>query len=332
MKVGIIGATGMLGHHTALAAMARGHALVVIHRAGSDLSKLSDLKFESRQADLSDEVSLTQAMEQLDVVIHCAGYYPTLPRHWQDDVARALKQERTFYRACQHAKVKKIVYLGAAIALPKSKAAHLANESARYPAQPSDKNPYLQVKWAMDDLALTMAEDGLPVSIAIPSMTFGEFDYGPTTGRLLVEVANQTLPAYVEGKRNCIYAGDAGLGIVLVAEKGATGERYLLTGENTSMSQVVRKVAQVANVSLPKQAPLGIAKVLAKIQSWKYRYLNGPEPKISDTAIAVMSSGQHLSGEKAKRDLGFEASTTLDAAIEKSLKWFKDVGYIASDI
>ncbi|AZZ94857.1 NAD-dependent epimerase/dehydratase family protein [Hahella sp. KA22] len=60
MKVGIIGATGMLGHHTGAALLSRGHEIVVIHRRGSDLSKIKDLRFESRIGDLQNAETSTR--------------------------------------------------------------------------------------------------------------------------------------------------------------------------------------------------------------------------------------------------------------------------------
>jgi len=328
MKLGIIGATGMLGHNTALAAQRHGHDLVVIHRRGSDLSKLADMSFDAREADLNNLSALTAAFEGLDGVIHCAGYYPTVPRPWREDLDLAMQQEHCFYDACRAAAVGRVTYLGAAIALRKHPLGELGHETLSYSEQPASRNAYLQVKWAMDRLALDMAKAGLHVSIAIPAMTFGLYDYGPTTGRLLVEAANGTLPAFVEGKRNCIFAADAGEGIVRVAEKGRAGERYLLTGENTTMQEVVEKAASWSGVEPPKSVPLAVARTVALLQNLRYRYLKGDPPRISDTAIAVMSSGQHLSGEKARRELGFEASTSLDEAIRQSLEWFREQGYI----
>ncbi|MBU6955956.1 NAD-dependent epimerase/dehydratase family protein [Hahella sp. HN01] len=340
MKVGVIGATGMLGHHTAAALLARGHEVVVIHRKDSDLSKIEDLHFEARIGDLRDEETLAGAMRGLDVVINCAGYYPTTPNPWRRDVELALAQEKVFYQACKVSKVKRIVYVGGSIALPKNPTGEPAGEDQSYSGQPQNKNAYVQAKWAMDDLALKMAAEGLPVCIAIPSMTFGEYDYGPSTGQFLLGIVNQTLPAYVEGNRNCIYAGDAGLGIALVCEKGRVGERYLLTNENIAMSNLASKVVEIGNslffsvnpqdgkITRPKIIPLTVVKALAKIQRIRYRYFNGSTPKITDTAIAVMSSGQFLSGDKAKRELGFEASVSLDDAVKRTLLWFKSVGYI----
>lgn len=97
----------------------------------------------------------------------------------------SIAQEEILYQACKASQVKKIVYVGGAIALSRNPAGKPAHQDLSYPGQPENKNAYLQAKWAMDDLALRLAADGLPVSIARPSMTFGEFDFGPSTGQFL---------------------------------------------------------------------------------------------------------------------------------------------------
>ena len=143
-------------------------------------------------------------------------------------------------------------------------------------------------------------------------MTFGEHDYGPTTGRLIVEVAKGTMPGYVRGKRNVIYAGDAGRGLVQVCESGRPGERYLLTGTNITMDDLIAAISRIAERPVPKAIPLPLAKVVSKLQTWRYRYLKGPPPRVDASAIAVMSAGQFLSGAKAEQDRRPRAAAFLD--------------------
>jgi len=328
MKIAVIGATGMIGHHAAKAVVDEGHELTIIHRKSSNLDHVSDLTFRSAIADLNDLPSLSKALSDVDAVINCAGYYPTLPRPWQDEVETATALMANFYAACKQVKLHKIVYLGAAIALQKHPKGEPADAEMEYPSCPKNKNPYLQVKWALDTLAKEMARQDLPVVIGIPSMTFGEYDFGPTTGQLLTGIANETLPGFVKGNRNVIYAGDAGRALVLACEKGQVGERYLFTGSNISMHELAAKISTASEVPLPKTIPLLVATFVSKLQAVKYRLFGGDAPKISSTAIAVMSAGQFLNGDKAEKELGFKAEVSLDEGLERTLSWFKKMNYI----
>ncbi|AXQ27983.1 NAD-dependent epimerase/dehydratase family protein [Solimonas sp. K1W22B-7] len=322
MRIAIIGASGMLGHHAAAAALAAGHELRITYRREAALAKLQDLRYEAVQADLDDRDSLTRALQGVDGVINAAAYYPTLPRRWQDDVADARRQMENFFAAAEAAKVGRILYVGGAIALPKRRDGLPADGSGRYQSPPLTSNGYVQVKWAMDEMSLQKAAEGLPVSIGIPSMTFGEYDWGPSTGQFVTGIASGKLPRYVQGRRNVVYAGDAGRGLVLALERGLPGKRYLLTGQNTDMDQLTATIARVSGMPAPRPAPLLVASSIGKLQNWRYRAFGGKLPTISETAIAVMSAGQHLDDSSGKL-IGYTPSVGLDEMIERALKWFR---------
>jgi dihydroflavonol-4-reductase len=325
MKIGVIGATGMLGHHTAKAVMDAGHDLAVIHRQGSKLDKISDLRFESRIGDLNDKNSLLEATKDLDYVLNCGAYYPTLPLPLTQEMDTAKAQMDNFIEAGTRNNVKKMLYLGGSIALPKSENG-IGTEDLVYTSAPENKAPYVQVKWLMDKMARKAG-----VIVGIPSMTFGEHDWVPSTGTFIVRVANNSMPQYVEGNRNVIYAGDAGRGMLAAIEKGRKGERYLLTGTNTNMTEILQAIAKVAGVELKtKQIPLNTAKMVSKIQGWQYN-LFGKIPTLSATSIAIMGSGQHLDGAKAKRELGFEATTSLEEGFQKAYIWFDKMNLIRNN-
>ena len=328
MKIGIIGGTGMLGHHLAIAAQVRNYEVVIIHRKSSNLSKIADLKYESRIADLSDRGSLIKSLKGLDMVANCGAYYPTLPKPMGQEVKTSRLQMQFFLDAVKESSVEKALYLGGAIAMPKAKEG-LGHEELYYKEAPDNPAPYVQVKWLMDKMAREAASEDIPLVIGIPPMTFGEYDYGPTTGRLIVDLANQTLPAYVRGDRNAIYAGDAGRGLLLALEKGRIGERYLITGHNTSTDELVRMICEMAEVpELKKVLPLWLARIISKVQETRYTLVKGKPPTLSSTAIAVLAGGQHLDGSKAKNELGYEPNLEVKDAIFRAFQWFLMEKYI----
>ena len=323
MRIAVIGATGMLGHHVAREAHRAGHDVIALYRSPRLLKSLEDVDCEPRQADLEDVNSLNRSFKGADAVIHCAAHYPGAPKPLAEEMKTATRLMSNFYAVCADLPLKKIVYVGAAIALPKRSDGQPSDGSQSYLKPPKDKNPYLQVKWAQDAMALRFAREGMPVVIGVPSMTFGEYDPGNSTGRFVLEMANRTFLGYVEGRRNVIYAGDAGRGLVRVCENGPPGERYLITGENLTMQQLMAKIAFATGAPEPKAIPLAVAKLLSGWQTVRHKYLHGPVPKVSASAIAVMSSGQFLDGSKAKRELGYQPRVSIDEAIRRTFEWFE---------
>jgi dihydroflavonol-4-reductase len=88
------------------------------------------------------------------------------------------------------------------------------------------------------------------------------------------------------------------------------------------------KISKATGAPMPKSIPLPAARLVSVLQSARYKFLRGPEPKISSSAIAVMASGQFISGEKAARSLGFRAEVSVDEAIHRTLRWFQSEGMV----
>ncbi|MDH4652428.1 NAD-dependent epimerase/dehydratase family protein [Pseudomonas sp. JS3066] len=327
MKIAVLGATGLLGHHAARAVKVAGHRLVLIHRPTSRIERLAYLEPECRAAELLDHAGLTRALSDIDGVIFCAAGYPKRPRRWQEEVASALDQTNHFYAACLAAHVPRILYTGAAIALPRHPEGLPGHEGLFYEGMPRWKNPYLLSKWALDEQAREQARSGLPVIIGIPGMCLGEFDAGPSTGRLVTAMAQGWMTHYVPGRRNLLDAADAGRGLLLALEKGRAGERYLLTGQNIELAELTERIARLLGVQPPQPMPLAMAKGIAVLGRLRYR-LSGELPKLDDTAIAVMAGGQFLDGSKARHELGFVAETPLDVTLERTIGWFRANGYL----
>lgn len=238
MKYAVLGATGLLGHHAARAIRAAGHDLVLIHRPSSQIQRLAYLEPECRVAEMLDHAGLERALRGLDGVIFSAGYYPSRPRRWQEEVASALGQTNPFYAACLQARVPRILYVGSAYAMPRHPQGLPGHEGLFYDSLPSGKSSYVLCKWALDEQAREQARNGLPVVIGIPGMVLGELDIGPTTGRVITAIGNGEMTHYVAGQRNVIDAAEAGRGLLMALERGRIGERYLLTGHNLEMADV----------------------------------------------------------------------------------------------
>lgn len=328
MKIAVIGATGLIGQHTVRAVLARGHELRVVHRPGSDLQSLEGLRFETSTADLADHAALKNACDGVDAIIHCAAYYPQLYGQLDLELATAREQMENFCAAAQASGCSKVIYISAASILNKPAEATLANETMLFGKAPTRSNPFRLIKWHMEQIAERYIAQGLPLVFAIPSMVFGEYDYGPTAGRLIVGIANGTMRNYIACQRNIIAGPDLAEGLMRCLEAGKVGERYILAGTNISFEELVQKIAAAAQVPMPKRVPLALATTLALLQTLRYR-ITGKIPGIKLSELRMLAAGKFLDTRKATQELGFTASTPVDTAIAEALYWFRSKGYIA---
>lgn len=326
LRVGIVGAGGLLGRHALEAALDANHQVVALHRGGAATrERLAPLGVVQRAIELGRTASLQPALEGLDAVIHAAAPYPTMPRPWRAEVAEGIARMHAFYDAAAEAGVRTVVYVGAAIAVPRRPDGAPADGREHYAEPPRDRNAYLQLKIALDAQARAVAGNGRDIRLAVPGMCFGAHDHGPTTGRLITAIASGRMTRVVQGLRNVVDARDAGRGIVQVLDRGQPGTRYLLTGANTDMLTLAGRIAALAGRPAPREAPLAMARALALWQRGLHA-LGGPRPLVDATALAVMAKGQWLDGAVAARELGYAPRFTLDDALGHALAWFRSVG------
>ncbi len=151
LRVGIVGAGGLLGRHALEAALDANHEVVALHRGGAATrERLAPLGVVQRAIELGRTASLQPALAGLDAVIHAAAPYPTTPRPWREEVAEGIARMHAFYDAAAEAGVRTVVYVGAAIAVPRRADGAPADGGEHYAAPPRDANAYLQLKIARD--------------------------------------------------------------------------------------------------------------------------------------------------------------------------------------
>src|SRR4030065_1184973 len=76
-KTLVLGATGYIGGHIALAALEHGWQVRGFRRDPEATGNLKNAPVEWLTGNLDEPDSLRQAMQGIDVVFHAAGYYPT---------------------------------------------------------------------------------------------------------------------------------------------------------------------------------------------------------------------------------------------------------------
>src|SRR5438046_6205087 len=96
-------------------------------------------------------------------------------------------------------------------------------------------------------VAIEAARAGQDVVIVNPTTPVGERDIKPTpTGRIVVDFLKKKFPAYVDTGLNLVDVGECAGGHVAAFEKGRSGERYILGGENLTLKKTLDKLAASA--------------------------------------------------------------------------------------
>src|SRR5690606_8494092 len=174
---------------------------------------------------------------------------------------------------------------------------------------------------------------GAPIVIVNPSMIVGSGDWKPTpTGAQIVNYLKHSPGFRVPcppGGFSYVDVDDVALGLILAMEKGRTGERYILGGDNLQNRQMLQLLADVTGLAEPgDDLSRGKADLMATMVELIARWMGKPPlltRKVMDDYFGAYS---FVTSEKAKKELGFHARPARQAFIS-ACRWYIESGYIS---
>jgi dihydroflavonol-4-reductase len=326
MRSLVTGATGFIGAHIARELLDRGDEVRALARTGANLGNLRGLHVETAIGDVRDARSLERALRGCRRVFHAAAVYS----FWVPDPvfldAVNVGGTRNVLTAAERAGIETVVYTSSVAALGVPRRGEIVTEDT--PVDPSQiVGAYKRSKYAAEQLAAEFASRGLRVVIVNPSFPVGPGDIKPTpTGRVIVDFLNGRMPAYVDTGMNVVSVRDVAVGHVLAAEKGRSGERYILGGENLTMKDFLSRLAEVSGRSAPRvRLPYAPVAALAGANEWLCRVM-GREPRLTRDTVRMSRHTMFYSPAKAIRELGLP-QTPVGEALASAVAWFVANGY-----
>ena len=323
----VTGASGFVGSAVARALIARGFHVRALMRSTSPRTNISDLAAEIAEGDMRDEKSVRRAMKDSRYLFHVAADY----RLWARDPEEIVRNNRDGTRIVMEAAlaegVEKVVYTSS-VATLKPIAGRAADETSRHDAQ-SAIGAYKRSKVVAERVVEQMVEqNGLPATIVSPSTPIGPRDVKPTpTGRILVEAATGRMPAYVDTGLNLVHVDDVAQGHLLALDRGATGARYILGGQDATLAEMLAHIAALSDRKAPRvnlpRAPLYPLAWAA--EAWAS--LSGREPFLTVDALRMSEHHMFFTSAKAERELGYRARPYREA-LSDALAWFRQAGYL----
>ncbi|HEX5100829.1 MAG TPA: NAD-dependent epimerase/dehydratase family protein [Polyangiaceae bacterium] len=330
MRALVIGGTGFVGMNLIRALRAAGHDVSGTRRVHCNTLFARRLGAPLVTAELDDVDSLTQAMRGKDVVFNCAGHYPRYSLDREAELAVARRRARNTLEAARRARVARYVLTSSIATVgPPEDGARYSNEADRVELR-SLAGVYHSVKAAIEDEVCRAARSGLDVVTTIPTAIFGELDVKAGTGFLIVAVGNRALPFSVDGPINVVDADDLARAHILAAERGATGQRYIIGGHNLSVSTLLCAAARLLAVPLEAEPiSLELAGWRASLGEARTRAARaGGRAPMSRELIDIVRFGRHVQNGKAEAELGLPPATPLLSTLKKSCDWYVRHRYI----
>src|SRR6185295_2136223 len=327
MLVFLTGATGFVGSHVARSLAAQGADLRLLVRPASDLRNIQELQAERVLGDLRDTACLKKAVAGCDVIFHVAADYRLWVRDPEQMYRSNVEGTRAILEAARENKVRRVVYTSSVATMGFQSNGHLADEDS--PVSLANMiGPYKRSKFMAEEIAVEAGRSGMDVVVVNPTTPVGERDIKPTpTGRIVVDFLKKKFPAYVDTGLNLVDVKACALGHIAAFEKGRSGERYILGGENLTLKQILDKLAAITGLPSPAiRVPYVVALATGVVDEVFTGRIMGKEPRATIDAVRMGKKKMFVTSAKAERELGWRM-VPVDNALRSAVEWFRANGY-----
>ena len=323
----VTGATGLIGSNLAAALSDRGWTVRVLCRPTSPTIALEGVPHEAVTGDLLDSDSLQQAMEGNDVVFHVAG----VSDHWRAGKERMYRVNvegtRRVMETALASGVVRVVFTSSVAALGIPPQGHLLSEADHYDGD-LHRFPYGHSKYLAEQEVLKAVAQGLDAVIVNPSAVLGPRDPHLGSASLLLEMNRWPLPVVPDGGLNLVDVADVAVGHIAAAERGRTGERYILGGENITHWDLAHVVARVLGKSPPRwRLPAGIVRRAAWLVDLLCFLLPQRIPITGET-LRLSAETFYVTHEKADRELALSPRIPLPETVARTHAWLRETGHL----
>ncbi len=321
MKVVVTGASGHVGAALVRALLARGEQVrVVAHPETNMPASLAGLDVDSVVGDVCYLPSLRSAFSGCEIVFHLAGLI-SIDGDRDGKVRRVnVDGAGNAASAALASGVRRFVHMSSVHAFDHHPVDAPLDESR---ARPGAAHPAYDRSKAEGEVAVrAVVAQGLDAVIVNPSGIIGPLDFAPSRmGQVLLYLAQRKLPGLSGGGFDWVDVRDVASGVMAAAERGRTGQNYLLSGHYATVADVARMAAEITGVPAPRLVAPAVIEDVAAVVSTAWSRLRGQRPHLTREALHALRGSRNINGARAAAELGHAPRPTKET-IADAYAWF----------
>jgi dihydroflavonol-4-reductase len=322
MRAFVTGATGFIGGHVARRLVENGWQVTVLARSPERTGALKNLGITVVPGDVTEPPSLAGPMSRADAVFHLAAWYQLGVTDRMRMFQINVKGTENVINAAADAGIERIVYCSSVAALGTHAPGEILDETARHSGNYG--SVYEETKWMAHERVRALVDEGVPVITVMPGAVYGPGDTS-VLGVLMRFYAKGWLIAapFVGAGVSWVRVEDVADGVIDAHDKGRPAEDYILGGDNSTIGEMLRRVAPLTGIRVPRikvgrrmiQMSLPLSPLVGKI-------LRQP-PGILRDGLESLSGSLEYSSDKARRELGY-TFRSVEEGVPETVEWYKN--------
>jgi dihydroflavonol-4-reductase len=316
-RIFVTGASGFIGGALAVRLLARGDEVVGLARSDEAEAVVARRGAEVARGDLLDEDSVAAGMAGCALAYHVAG----VNTHCPSDPVMLLRVNvegaENAVRAAARAGIPRMVFTSSAASVGEP-AGTVGREDTTH--RGSYLSVYDRSKHLGEQAAFRAARElGIELVALNPSSVQGP-GRSSGNGRIIIAYLNGRLRVFVDTHVSVVDIADTVEGHLLAAERGRSGQRYVLNGATISSAEALRIVSELSGISEPvRMVPPALARAAATVAEGIAR-ARGKTSSICPARVRTILHGHRYDGSLATRELGL-SYTPVAETFRRTIEW-----------
>lgn len=326
MKIFVTGGNGFIGSCVVHLLLEQGYEVRCLLRPTSNIQRLAGLQYERLIGDISNLESCMEGMYGCEGVIHLAGL-----SNWADIQSPLLEKivvngaQNVLHAAQQNGQLRTVIVSSMAAVNGTTKPQCL-NEDSLFSLPNTSEYAYAWAKKRVEVLCHDAAAMGLPVVVVNPSEVYGPNDDDLITSANLIDIARLNPVPVIKGGTSIAHVDDVATGIIKAWEKGKSGERYILGGDNLTVQELVSLTSALLN---QRKWMIPIPTIVIRLIININQRFSLPLP-LNAAVMPYAIRYWFVDNTKARQELGIDFRSARQT-LAPTLDWLVTHGYIETN-
>jgi dihydroflavonol-4-reductase len=308
----VTGGTGFLGAHLLAELVKQGKPVLALKRPSSNTlhaEKLFTYKFGAEgktlfqkinwvEGDILDPLSLSEALQGIKEVYHCAAEVDLRDNNPDSIITTAEKGTENIVNAALVSGVEKFCHISSVAALGNPPEGIITEQS--FEEFSFQNSPYAIGKHLAEQQVWRAHAEGLKVVVISPSIILGPWSNMRNGSISMFPFIDRMSRFYTKGVMGFVAVDDVVNTMLLLMQNGPYNERYNVTSENLNFKDFFTAIAEGINKPLPKYS-------LNSFNLKIFRRFNNlfSSHKISSTMVEHATGMHVFSNNKVKEAFGY---------------------------
>lgn len=320
-KVLVTGGTGFLGAYIIKELIGKGYGVRAIHRSKNlptFIPKEIMDNVEWMEGDILDLVSLEDAMEGMDAVIHSAGMVSFVGREREMMYKVNVDGTANVVNMALEKNVKRFVHISSVAALGRTAKGGRVDEDKKWEESKVNTH-YAKSKYKGELEVWRGMAEGLDAIILNPSTVLGYGNWNCGSCAIFRNMY-EGFRWYMPGINGFVDVEDVARVTVLMMESDISEERFIVNGDTWEFKKLMDTIANEFGKRKPsREATPFLINIAWRMEKWK-AFFTGSKPLLTRESARVALSKTFFANEKILKALPGFSFTPLGESIRNACK------------